>query len=169
VPAIVPALARVRKRLPQLRGEIYGDGPERDEVLRLRDEHQLGEVLEVPGFVDAQRVEDALGRALCLVLPSRREGYGMVVIEASAQATPSVVVRDPDNAAVDLVSEGENGFVAESAAPEDLAAAIERVHAAGDELRASTAAWFARNAQRLSLAHSLELVLASYAGQPRGR
>jgi glycosyltransferase involved in cell wall biosynthesis len=110
-----------------------------------------------------------LRRALCLVLPSRREGYGMVVIEASSQGTPSVVVRDPDNAATDLVRDGENGVIADSAAPEDLAAAIERVHAAGDALRASTAAWFERNAERLSLAHSLELVLASYAGESSRR
>ena len=36
------------------------------------------------------------------------------------------------------------------------------MHEAGPALRASTAAWFARNAQRLSLEHSLETVLAAY-------
>ena len=66
----------------------------------------------------------------------------MVVIEAAALGTPSVVVAGPDNAAADLVSEGENGYVAPSAAPEDLAAAIERVHADGQALRERTAAWF---------------------------
>ena len=49
---------------------------------------------------------------MCLVLPSRREGYGLVVIEAAAHGTPSVVVADPDNAAVELVTEGVNGFIA---------------------------------------------------------
>jgi glycosyltransferase involved in cell wall biosynthesis len=75
---------------------------------------------------------------------------------------PSVVVRDPDNAAVELVEDGENGVVAPSAEPADLADAILRVHAAGPALRASTAAWFARNARRLSLEGSLETVLRSY-------
>ena len=78
-----------------------------------------------------------------MVLPSRREGYGIVVVEAAARGVPSVVVADPDNAATELVDEGENGFVAASASPEDLAAAILRVRDAGPELRASTAAWFA--------------------------
>ena len=36
VPALVPALALARERIPELRGEILGDGPEREEVLRLR-------------------------------------------------------------------------------------------------------------------------------------
>jgi glycosyltransferase involved in cell wall biosynthesis len=163
VPAVVPALARARQRIPELRGEVLGDGPDREEVLRLRAQHGLGDVLDVPGFVSAERVESALARALCMVLPSRREGYGMVVIEAAALGTPSVVVAGPDNAAADLVSEGENGYVAPSASSEDLAAAIERVHADGQALRERTAAWFRANAKRLSLENSLERVLESYA------
>ena len=59
--------------------------------------------------------------ALCLVLPSRREGYGLVVVEAAAAGTPSVVVADADNAATELVEHGVNGMVAVSAAADDLA------------------------------------------------
>ena len=162
VPGLLPALVLARERIPDLRAEILGDGPERGEVLRLRDELGLGDAVDVPGRVDASRVEESLARALCMVLPSKREGYGMVVVEASALGTPSVVVAGPDNAATDLVTEGENGYVAESASPEDLAAAIEMVHAGGDSLRERTAAWFRANAKRLSLESSLAAVLASY-------
>jgi glycosyltransferase involved in cell wall biosynthesis len=162
VPALVPALALARERIPELRGEILGDGPERDEVLRLRRDLGLEDVLDVPGRVDAAHVEAALASALCMVLPSRREGYGLVVVEAAAAGTPSVVVADPDNAATDLIAEGENGYVAPSASPEALAAAIERVHAEGDSMRERTAAWFRANVERLSLEGSLERVLESY-------
>ena len=162
VPALVPALALARERIPELRGEVYGDGPERDEVLRMRAEHGLDEVLEVPGRVEAEQVERALARALCMVLPSSREGYGLVVVEASAAGTPSVVVAGPDNAATGLIEEGENGYVAPSASAEDLAAAIERVHAEGQGLRDRTAAWFRANAERLSLSGSLDKVTGSY-------
>ena len=162
VPALVPALALARERIPELRGEIYGDGPERDEVLRLRAEHGLDEVLDVPGRVEPERVERALARALCMVLPSSREGYGLVVVEASAAGTPSIVVAGPDNAATGLIDEGENGYIAPSASAEDLAAAIERVHAEGQGLRDRTAAWFRANAERLSLSGSLDKVTDSY-------
>ncbi len=117
----------------------------------------------MPGFVDRGRVERGLRAALCMALPSRREGYGLVVVEAASRGTPSVVVADPDNAATELVDDGVNGVVAASAAPEDLAAAILRVHDAGAALRESTAAWFARNAQRLSLGASLDVVAGVYA------
>jgi glycosyltransferase involved in cell wall biosynthesis len=162
VPCLVPALLRARERVPQLRAEIYGDGPDRPRVRALIDELGLDGACEAPGFVPRERLERALPRALCLVLPSRREGYGLVVVEAAAHGVPSVVVRAPDNAAVELIDEGENGVIAPSAEPSDLAEAIVRVHEAGPALRSTTAAWFARNARRLSLEQSLETVLRSY-------
>ncbi len=168
VPAVVPAIALARVQLPQLRAAILGDGPDRPEVVRRVSELGLGDAIVTPGFVASETVDAAMDRALCVLLPSRREGYGLVVIEAAARGTPSVVVADPDNAAVELVTEGENGFIARSASAEDLAAAIIRVHAAGRPLRDSTAAWFARNAQRLSLGHSLAVALRVYGAGPTG-
>ena len=72
------------------------------------------------------------------------------------------MVAGPDNAAVELVEDGVNGFVAASAEPVDLADAIVRVYQAGPALRESTRDWFRRNAQRLSIASSLERVSAAY-------
>jgi glycosyltransferase involved in cell wall biosynthesis len=164
VDALIPAVARARDEIPDLRAEIYGDGPERAKVLRSIREHHLEGVVEAPGFVEGERIEGALARALCLVLPSRREGYGLVVLEAAARGTPAVVVRDPDNAATEHVVEGTNGFVAASVAADDLAAAILAVHRGGSSLRDSTAAWFRRELPALALGASLETVLDAYRG-----
>jgi glycosyltransferase involved in cell wall biosynthesis len=169
VPAIIPAVARARQRVPALEAAILGDGPEREEVLRLVAEFGLDGVVQVPGFVATETVDQMIGRALCMILPSRREGYGLVVIEAAAHGTPSVVVAEPDNAAVELLADGENGFIVRSAGPDDLAAAIVRVWEEGTSLRASTAAWFKRNASRLSLERSLEIALEVYGGGSNAR
>ena len=75
---------------------------------------------------------------------------------------PSVVVAAPDNAAVELIEEGINGSVAPTAGPEDLAAAILSVAAAGHALRESTADWFGAHADELSLGRSLTQVLEAY-------
>jgi glycosyltransferase involved in cell wall biosynthesis len=160
VPALVPAVARI----PGMRARIYGDGPERPCVLALIDEEGMADRVSAPGFVEHGDVEAALRGALCLVLPSRREGYGLVVVEACAAGTPAVVVADPDNAATELIEDGVNGFVAPSASPADLADAILRVRDAGPALRASTAEWYAANARRLSLAASLDRVAEAYRG-----
>ncbi len=158
----VPALVEAMALLPELRCDIYGDGPERAEVEERISKLGLEDAVRLHGFVDGEEVQDALARALCVVLPSVREGYGMVVVEASSKGVPSVVARAPDNAATELVDEGANGFVAGSPEPGDLAAAIERVRAEGPPLRERTADWFEANGQRLSLAGSLETVLQSY-------
>lgn len=163
VTAIVPAFMRAREEVPDLRCAIYGDGPDRAEVLRQITSYRLEGIAEAPGFAPQEQVEHALRKALCLVLPSRREGHGLIVVEAIAEGTPVVVVRGPDNAAVEFVEEGVNGFVADSASPGDLAAAIVRVHRAGHALRESTRAWFERNRDVLSSENSLAAVSAVYA------
>jgi glycosyltransferase involved in cell wall biosynthesis len=162
VPALIPAFALARERIPELRAELYGDGPEREEVLALLDAYSLNSSVSVPGFVASAEIQAAVRRALCFVLPSRREGYGLVVVEAAAAGTPSVVVAHPDNAAVELVEDGTNGVVAASAEPEALAEAIVRVHESGDQLRSSTRAWYERNAERLSIESSMNAVVQAY-------
>jgi len=163
VPAIVPAMVELRARLPSVRAKIFGDGPERAAVQQKVAELGLLDAIDVPGFVETEVVERAIGHALCMLLPSRREGYGLVVVEAAGRGTPSVVVAGDDNAAVELIVEGENGFVAASSSAEDLAAAIFAVHEAGPALRRSTSMWFWQNVERMSLRRSLEIVLGVYA------
>jgi glycosyltransferase involved in cell wall biosynthesis len=157
-PAVVGALAE----LPDLRAVIFGDGPERDQVLAEIERLGLGDRVRAPGFVATEEVDAALASALCMLLPSRREGFGLIVVEAASHGTPSVVVRDIDNASVELIEEGVNGFVAPSADPRELAAVVERVREAGPELRRTTALWFAQNARRLSVTGSLDAVAAAY-------
>jgi glycosyltransferase involved in cell wall biosynthesis len=162
VPSLVPALALAREQIPDLRGEIYGDGPERDKVVEAIEELGLEDVVTAPGFVNGEVLDDALSTAMCLVLPSRREGYGRVVIEAAARGVPVVVVAGPDNAATELVDEGVNGTIAPSAQPADLAAALVAVRDGDTDLRASTSSWFGREAVRLSARTSIVRVLEAY-------
>jgi glycosyltransferase involved in cell wall biosynthesis len=167
-PLAVAAIAIARKRIDALRGEFLGDGPERAALDATIVEHGLTGVVSAPGFAAADTVDAEMRRALCLLLPSRREGYGMVVVEASARGTPSIVVAGEDNAATELIVEGVNGTVAAGSDPREIAEAIVRIHDAGPALRRSTARWFAENAERLSLEHSLRVVLERY-GSGRAR
>ena len=158
----VDAVVRAAEQIEGLEGVFYGDGPEREKLREAIAEHGAESFISAPGFADAGLVDADMRRALCMLLPSRREGYGMVVVEASAHATPSIVVAAEDNAAIELVQDGVNGLVVASADPEAIADAIVRVHEAGMELRESTARWYAENVERLSLESSLREVLASY-------
>src|SRR5215207_7510863 len=146
---VVTAVARARGQLPELRAVIFGDGPERDRIVAGIETHGLQGIVDAPGFVPAEEVRSTLARALCLLHPSRREGYGLVVVEAATAGVPSIVVSDPDNAATELVDDGVNGVVAAGAGAAELAGAIVRVATAGPALRTTTAAWYERNAAAL--------------------
>jgi glycosyltransferase involved in cell wall biosynthesis len=167
-PLGVAAIALAADRIAGLRGEFLGDGPERAALERAIAENGLQNSVAAPGFGDAATVDGAMRRAMCLLLPSRREGYGMVIVEAAARGTPSVVVAGEDNAATELIEEGVNGTVSASSDPTAIAEAIVRIHAGGAGLRRSTAEWYSRNAQQLSLESSLQTVLAGYSPPPPG-
>jgi glycosyltransferase involved in cell wall biosynthesis len=158
---IPAAVAEARERVPGLRAHILGDGPERPRVLEAIRTAGAEDFVTAPGFVDPDTVTAELAQATCLILPSAREGYGLVVIEAAATGTPSIVLAGEANAAVELVEAGVNGFVAD--APEGLADAIAAAHAGGSALRASTAAWFERNAGRLSAGEAAQRIALEYA------
>ena len=143
--------------------DTTADGRERASLEAAIAEHGLEEIVSAPGFANGDTVDEEMRRALCMLLPSRREGYGMVVVEAAARGTPSIVVAGEDNAATELIEEGVNGFVAADAGAEALAEAIVRVSDAGMALRERTASWFGEHATSLSLESSLQAVLQSYA------
>lgn len=162
-PAVVPAVMAARERIPGLRATIFGDGPELGAVREAIAAHGAGGVVDAPGFVDEDQVQDALARATCLLMPSTREGYGMIVVEAAAQGVPSVLVAGPDNASTEHIEEGVNGFVAPDLSPQALAQGIVAAHEGGPALRERTAGWFAAHAEQLSVRTSLDAVVARYA------
>ncbi|WP_343871398.1 hypothetical protein, partial [Agromyces bracchium] len=79
--------------------------------------------------------------------------------EAAAVGVPSIVVAGEDNAAAELVEPGVNGAVATDASAEALGGAIRAVLDGGDDLRRSTAEWFARERAHRNLGGSVDELL----------
>jgi glycosyltransferase involved in cell wall biosynthesis len=164
VDCLIRAFDSTRRVRPDLRLELYGDGPERPRLEALIRELGLDGSVRLIGHRPEEEISGALARAGVLVNPSEREGYGLVIVEAAARGTPSIVVAGPENAATELVAEGVNGAIARSAEPAELGSAILRVLDAGADLRSSTASWFEENVDRLTLDSSLKLVVEEYEG-----
>ena len=160
--AIPEAIVTARRDVPTLRARILGDGPDFAELQQRVVDLDLQSVIDVPGFIDTADVGRAIGSATCLLLPSTREGYGLVVVEAAAKGTPSIVVAHPDNAAVELIDEGVNGFVSASQSAEDLAACIVKAVCGGAALRESTWQWAVAKGPDMTVARSMAQVLAAY-------
>lgn len=92
-----------------------GDGP-------LRSQLQSSGV-RVTGWLDSSQVWNVLGRARCLVFPSRwYEAFGLVVAEAAARGVPAIV--SDISAAAERVEHGVTGWIVPSGDISALARAI---------------------------------------------
>jgi glycosyltransferase involved in cell wall biosynthesis len=167
VPLLVEAFAVALREMPSLRLELFGDGPDRATAEQAAERLGIAGSVVFHGRRPQQEVESAFSRAACVATASEREGYGLIVVEAAARGTPSVVVAGNENAAVELVGEKVNGSVALSPTAPSIGDAILRVVRGGPALRTATIEWFRANAGDLRLERSLELVTSRYAGSTR--
>jgi len=110
---LLRALVQVKKSLPNIKCFIIGDGPEKRNLEILRDDLHLRGNVEFLGFLEDQSLISHLKSSLVFALPSTREGFGMVVLEANACGLPVVVINHPMNASKDLVKDDITGFIAE--------------------------------------------------------
>lgn len=88
---------------------IIGDGPERENLVQLAKEvNATVRFVRTLSYTDLISVMKA---ANSLVLPSSREGFGIVALEALACGTPVITSNVQQNAARALITPGENGFL----------------------------------------------------------
>jgi glycosyltransferase involved in cell wall biosynthesis len=107
---------------PDTRFQVIGDGPE-----RARLEHEaaalgLRGVLSFEGFVPYSRLREVYARAAALLLTSRSEGFGRVLVEAASQGTPSVSTSL--SGPRDVVINGVTGFLHEPGDVEGLTRSV---------------------------------------------
>lgn len=112
---LLRALVEVKKEIPDVQAIVVGDGPEREKLERLSSILGLKNNVAFTGFFQSHDDVIALMKASkVFVLPSRREGFGMVVLEAMASSLPVITLDAPMNAARFLVENGRSGFVIEA-------------------------------------------------------
>jgi glycosyltransferase involved in cell wall biosynthesis len=114
VGVLLNAYARLRSAGVRFQGWIVGDGPCRREWERLKDALALQDCVEFLGRVSRRELETRFRQTAVFCLPSRQEGFGIVFLEAMANARPIVAARAA--AVPETVADGEVGFLA---APDD--------------------------------------------------
>ncbi|HEY0118687.1 MAG TPA: glycosyltransferase family 4 protein [Cellulomonas sp.] len=103
--------------LPGVDLVIGGVGPERAALARQASALGVGERVHLPGRLERGAVVSTMAGAVALVVPSRVEPFGIVVLEGWRAAVPVVVTAEGGPA--DIVTDGVDGLVVD---PEDTAA-----------------------------------------------
>ena len=117
---LVDAFARVRQHVPA-RLLLFGEGPERPALEAQIAELGLGEACRLPGFLPNPFA--AMARASLVVLSSRYEGFGNVLVEAMGCGTP-VVSTDCPQGPSEILEGGRYGPLTPVGDPAALATAI---------------------------------------------
>ena len=109
---LIKSIELVKRKKPDIKVLIIGDGPERGNLENLVLKLNLKSIIRFIGFIEDNNLVYAyIKSSKVFVLPSIREGFGIVAIEANACGTPVITVNHPENAAKDLIKEGLNGFI----------------------------------------------------------
>lgn len=163
---LLDALARLHRRGVDVSASVIGEGPQKPALRRRCRELDLDGHIEFRGFRPRhEEMLSELGSARVFACPSRREGFGMAVLEAMALGVPPLLVRAPLNASAGMV--GDGGVVVEptAAAYADALAAM-----LGDEVWRRA---LAQRARRRAEAYDLKKVVgrleAYYETVVRGR
>jgi len=91
---------------------IIGNGPDEKKIKGLVDKNNLKNSITFVGFVDNYaNLIKLIKSSKIMIFPSKREGFGISVVEANACKLPVLVLDYPDNAAKELIKDGFNGFV----------------------------------------------------------
>jgi len=119
---IIDAVALVNERGGRCRVLIIGEGPERPALEE--QARALGDALRFAGSVSDAELDRAIGASLALILPSRREGWGLAVTEAASRGTPYIAYDIP---AVREQHERLQGGLLVAPGPQALADAIQEL------------------------------------------
>ena len=126
----LPTLLQAFKRFADARGGarlvLVGAGPMREALQAQVQALGLADVVEFTGALDIDALSDQYARALCLVLPSSSEPWGLVANEALHHGCP-VLVSEACGCRPELVVDGVTGYAHAVGDVAGLAQALGRV------------------------------------------
>ena len=108
VDLVAPAFVRLAREVPNVRLRIVGDGELRQSMMQKLA--PVSERVEFVGFRDWPELPREYAAADVLCVPSRYDGWGLVVPEGLAAGLP-VIATDRMGAALEFVRRGRNGWL----------------------------------------------------------
>ncbi|MFM1964399.1 MAG: hypothetical protein RL134_124 [Actinomycetota bacterium] len=120
---VIAAAALLRERHPGLTVAVVGDGWWAEHLRDAAQRHGVADIVEFTGHVSEVEKARQVDRAWVLALPSLKEGWGLVVMEAASRGVPAVAYADAGGVAESIV-DGTTGVLVEGG-EEDYAEALD--------------------------------------------
>ena len=107
---VLAAGARLRTHHPRLSIAVVGDGWWADELHAASRRYGVEDLVEFTGHVSEDEKARQIDRAWVLALPSLKEGWGLVVMEAASRGVPAVAYVDAGGVG-ESISDGVTGML----------------------------------------------------------
>ncbi len=114
---LLEAAADLRHEFPDLHVRVVGDGWWADQLRADAVALDVHDIVEFTGFVDDEQKANELARAWVLAIPSLKEGWGLVVVEAATYGVPAIGYRSAAGVAESIV-DGVTGLVVDGGSKE---------------------------------------------------
>ena len=83
----------MRQEKPELKLILGGDGPEKENLLKLAQTLNVEDAVTFTGALSRENVQLFMAESACFVLSSHVETFGVVVIEALSQGIPVIATK----------------------------------------------------------------------------
>ena len=80
---------------------IYGNGEEKEALIHFINQYQLADIIKI--YESTQELSSKLAQSKIVVVPSRNEGFGMIILEAMSQE--NIVISFEGNVGPDSIVE----------------------------------------------------------------
>ena len=115
----VRAITLTLKQRNDLKFLIGGDGQLRDQIEKYLEKKDLNDKIKFMGWVPHDKVPEYLNELKLLVVPSYTESGPLIALEAMSCGTP--ILATPVGHILNIVEDGETGFIMEDNSPECIA------------------------------------------------
>ncbi|MFP5042371.1 asparagine synthase (glutamine-hydrolyzing) [Parasediminibacterium sp. JCM 36343] len=124
---VIDALPGIIKEQPNIKYLIAGkpDKMERERLLTLIKYHGLEKHVFLVGFVAEEEITDHYQLADVFIMPSKKEGFGIVFIEAMACGLP--VIAGNQDGSVDALQNGKLGMLVDPENQQEIVATLTKV------------------------------------------
>ncbi len=125
VGAVIRAIPQVIQRIPNVEYKIVGDGKLRSDMQMLAAELGVNAHVHFAGKVTDDELNTAYGEADAFVMPSLKEGFGIVYLEAWQHGLP--VLAGNRDAGGEVVENDRDGLIVNPISTDQIAEAIVRL------------------------------------------
>jgi glycosyltransferase involved in cell wall biosynthesis len=109
---LLNAVALAKEKGNKYKCTIIGKGPEENSLHKLAKKLSIENQITWLGFLDSsQDLYGNLKHSKVFVQPSKREGFGIIAIEANACGLPVLTLDHQNNATRNLIQQGKNGYL----------------------------------------------------------